>query len=352
MYCSRCASVVTPDATVRHNGLVSSSHPVRFTADAVLADGSAVPGDNYVLTWLSAKGGAVWLPASASGGAVSSVNAKTGDVVLSASDVGADASGAAAAVTASSLGLGSVNNTSDAGKPVSTAQQAALDLKAALASPALTGTPTVPTAVVGTNTTQAASTAFVLANGGGATVGFPCFSPYSGAVVPIPFGAGQTSQTIQPANGTLFYVPLVITNSPTLTAVSVKVTTGAGAGGVFRAGLFSTTAGKPGTLLNDFGTAAITAIAVSTIGSLSVAMTPGLYWIGVVAQGAPSPLAIFLGNNAGIGVVANNSVATALSPATYVGLTQTSVTGALSNAAPNGLASVANSTTPLIAVTF
>lgn len=37
----------------------------------------------------------------------------------------------------------------------------ALALKAPLLSPALTGTPTVPTAVAGTNTTQAASTAFV-----------------------------------------------------------------------------------------------------------------------------------------------------------------------------------------------
>ena len=39
--------------------------------------------------------------------------------------------------------------------------QAALDLKAPLASPALTGTPTAPTASSGTNTTQVATTAFV-----------------------------------------------------------------------------------------------------------------------------------------------------------------------------------------------
>lgn len=39
--------------------------------------------------------------------------------------------------------------------------QAALDAKAALASPALTGIPTAPTAVAGTNTTQLATTAFV-----------------------------------------------------------------------------------------------------------------------------------------------------------------------------------------------
>ena len=45
--------------------------------------------------------------------------------------------------------------------PVSEPQQVALNLKANLASPALTGTPTAPTASVGTNTTQIATTAFV-----------------------------------------------------------------------------------------------------------------------------------------------------------------------------------------------
>lgn len=59
------------------------------------------------------------------------------------------------------LGLNNVDNTSDANKPISTATQTALDTKAPLASPALTGTPTVPTATIGTNTTQIANTAFV-----------------------------------------------------------------------------------------------------------------------------------------------------------------------------------------------
>lgn len=61
------------------------------------------------------------------------------------------------------VGLGSVDNTPDAGKPVSTAQQTALDLKAPLASPTFTGVPAAPTAAAGTNTTQLASTAFVTA---------------------------------------------------------------------------------------------------------------------------------------------------------------------------------------------
>ena len=38
------------------------------------------------------------------------------------------------------VGLGNVNNTTDANKPVSTAQQTALNLKANLASPTFTGT--------------------------------------------------------------------------------------------------------------------------------------------------------------------------------------------------------------------
>ncbi len=48
--------------------------------------------------------------------------------------------GTVAGVTKSMVGLASVDNTSDAGKPVSTAQQTALDLKAPLASPTFTGT--------------------------------------------------------------------------------------------------------------------------------------------------------------------------------------------------------------------
>jgi hypothetical protein len=47
---------------------------------------------------------------------------------------------------------------------VTSAIQTQLDAKAPLSSPALTGTPTAPTAAAGTNTTQVATTAFVAAN--------------------------------------------------------------------------------------------------------------------------------------------------------------------------------------------
>lgn len=66
-----------------------------------------------------------------------------------------------AAAVRTTIELGNVNNTSDANKPVSTAQQAALDLKANLASPPLTGVPTAPTAPAQTDSTQLANAAFV-----------------------------------------------------------------------------------------------------------------------------------------------------------------------------------------------
>ena len=68
-----------------------------------------------------------------------------------------------AAAARVAIGLGNVSNTSDANKPVSTAQQAALDLKANLASPALTGTPTAPTPGGADDSTKLATTAFVKA---------------------------------------------------------------------------------------------------------------------------------------------------------------------------------------------
>lgn len=54
-----------------------------------------------------------------------------------------------------------VDNTSDQDKPISTAQQNALDQKADIVNPVLTGTPIAPTPPTGTNTTQIATTEFV-----------------------------------------------------------------------------------------------------------------------------------------------------------------------------------------------
>lgn len=66
-------------------------------------------------------------------------------------------------VTKAQVGLGNVDDTSDADKPIGIATQDALDLKADADNTVLTGIPTAPTAAVGTDTTQLATTAFVKA---------------------------------------------------------------------------------------------------------------------------------------------------------------------------------------------
>ena len=151
--------------------------PVKLTqVDAASYDGAFEPEPLIVVGPIPGGGG------GGGGGAVDSVNGKTGAVVLSAGDVGArvagnvpwaDVSGKPATfpptigatattavagndarlakadtavqpagLTKAAVGLGSVDNTSDAAKPISTATQTALNLKAPLASPAFTGTPT------------------------------------------------------------------------------------------------------------------------------------------------------------------------------------------------------------------
>lgn len=150
-------------------------------------------GQTFVITGSDPTQLASWTAMPIGVSPVQTVNGQTGTVVLGKADIGlsnvdntSDANkpvstaqqtalnakaplasptftGTVSGVTAAMVGLGNVNNTSDANKPVSTAQQAALDAKAPLASPALTGTPTAPTAVAGTNTTQVATTAFVKA---------------------------------------------------------------------------------------------------------------------------------------------------------------------------------------------
>jgi hypothetical protein len=68
--------------------------------------------------------------------------------------------GTVSGITKEMVGLGLADNTSDAAKPISTATQAALISKASLASPALSGIPTAPTASPRNNSTQIATTAY------------------------------------------------------------------------------------------------------------------------------------------------------------------------------------------------
>jgi hypothetical protein len=81
-------------------------------------------------------------------GTLTSGSLGTGFTAVAIAQGGTGATTASAARTA--LGLGNVNNTSDANKPISTATQAALDLRAPLESPTFTGNASFGTITAGT----------------------------------------------------------------------------------------------------------------------------------------------------------------------------------------------------------
>lgn len=130
------------DATTSASGFMSGSDKTKLNGIAANANNYAHPtGD-----------GNQHVPATGTG--------NNGKVLKAGSSAGSAAWGT---LGKADVGLGNADNTADADKPVSTAQQTALNLKANLASPALTGTPTAPTASQATNNTQLATTAFVKA---------------------------------------------------------------------------------------------------------------------------------------------------------------------------------------------
>lgn len=181
-------NLVTENPVQQSNGaLIVQGVPTGGTTGQVLAKNS---GTSYDTEWIDP-------PAGGGGGAVTSVAGKTGVVTLVKGDVG----------------LGNVDNTSDAGKPVSTATSTALGLKADKASPTFTGTPAAPTATPGTNTTQLATTAFVtaaVAAGGGGGGAVDSVNGETGVVVLNAADVGARPDTYVPAWSEVTSKPAVI----------------------------------------------------------------------------------------------------------------------------------------------
>lgn len=104
-------------------------------------------------------------------------------------------------------------------------------LKAPLASPAFTGTPTVPTAALGTSTTQAASTAFVAnavaAGGGGGSGGVPTSRQILGGGLATGGGDLTADRTITVPKAAQSDVATGTDDAKALTSFSVAAALGA-----------------------------------------------------------------------------------------------------------------------------
>ena len=137
--------------------------------------------------------------------------------------------GTVVGVTKAMVGLTNVDDTSDADKPVSTATQTALDLKATIASPILTGVPAAPTAAAATSTTQIATTQFVTAAVGVAASASQVYADAKGLLVIQSFTATGTINsstqlaTITPPNDVSLTITLP-TSPPTGTQLRLKRT--------------------------------------------------------------------------------------------------------------------------------
>jgi len=165
---------------------------------------------------------------------------------------------------------------------------------APLASPGLTGTPTAPTAAANTNTTQLATTAFVMGELPGAGSGTPWITAVHGASV---------SQFASTANKASFY-GVVLAFPKTTTQVSYYVATADTSSNTYDLGIFSGSSGGTCTLLAHTGAIAgstsMTAAwhTVSWAGG-SVTLQPGRYYLALTSSGTSS-LASLFGDTSGL----------------------------------------------------
>jgi hypothetical protein len=166
---------------------------------------------------------------------------------------------------------------------------------APLASPALTGTPTAPTAAVSTNTTQVATTAF--AHG--------VVPPDSGATMWMPVPHASSSGTVfsTTANKAAFFGAM-LGFQKTRSQVGYYVATADTSSTTYDLGIYSGTSGGSCTLVahtgSVAGSTAMTAGAhtVNWTGG-NVTLQPGRYYLALTAS-ATSSTAVLYGDSAGV----------------------------------------------------
>lgn len=241
------------------------------------------------------------------------------------------------ATARTNLGLGNVDNTSDVNKPVSTAQAAAIALKADK-----TITLTAGTGMTGGGDLSANRTFNVNLGTTTATVSegrAPWFAnaplPISGRFLYTGFGA---TGTVVPTLNQTRYVPFPVWRGFTATSIAVEVTT-LQATSVVRLGLWADDGtGLPGALITDFGTVSAGATGVQTIspGGGIVFADRTIYWLSATVQVAGGTAALRSGNTHDPLILPSTNSITNAGINAYV---QAGVAGALAGPATPGDAS-------------
>ena len=123
-----------PTAVNTHAAVTTSVHGISNTANLIYNDNAALTN-----TRTPTDGSVTTAKIAAAGIAQSAVTDLVTDLGLKAPKADPTFTGTVAGITKSMVGLGNVDNTSDANKPVSTAQQTAIDAKLSLAGGTMTG---------------------------------------------------------------------------------------------------------------------------------------------------------------------------------------------------------------------
>ena len=278
-----CEFVVTPP--VRLNGLALGIYaycPGHFATITIPASGplDEVSYGPVVVPVVELVGGALaQTPASGGGGAVDSVNGQTGVVVLDADDIGDGTTNKAYTATEKTklagIATGATANQSDA------TTNAAIALKADLASPALTGNPTAPTQTARNNSTRLATTAYVDTATASLNLPFTTGDYYS-------LSGGETASTapaLSPA-GVLQAHPVYL-QAGNYDRIAMYVATAAVS--TYRLGVYPNNAAtyKPDgqSLILDAGT--LNMNAGTGIQQITVSLTiptSGIYWLAVLCD--------------------------------------------------------------------
>jgi hypothetical protein len=223
--------------------LVSPSFttPALGVATATSVNGTTIP-TSKTLVVTTDKLSALAATTSAELAGVISDETGTGALVFGTSPALVTPTG----IVKNDVGLGSVDNTADTAKPVSTAQQTALNLKANLASPTFTGTATFPNVTIdgasGTISSQGVGNFKTIASNGrgvgisGGTGDTPAILQFTNHAVNAQWGVISASSageitisgrilntSVNIATGTPFVTTVNTTSSTNIATVSLTV---------------------------------------------------------------------------------------------------------------------------------